>query len=214
MAQKSAGQSLLENSYDLSTPEDNRAYYDALAQSYDSGFVKELGYSYPLIVAAIYRREAGVEDVPVLDVGCGTGIVAEGLGLPAEAIDGIDISPEMLKLADAKNVYRRLIDADLTKSLDHLGDTYGAVVSAGTFTHGHLGPEPLGKLLGVARRGALFVIGINERHYAAHGFAETLAALESAGRIGGLKSERRPIYDKAGHDQSGDHAFIMQYRKA
>jgi SAM-dependent methyltransferase len=214
MAGKSDGQSILENAYQLHTPDDNRTYYDAFAETYDTDFVQAMGYSYPATVAAIYRREAVAEDVPVADIGCGTGIVAEALQLPAHCIDGIDISPEMLRLAEEKSLYRRLIAADLTQSLDVLGHDYGGVVSAGTFTHGHLGPESLRGLLAIARSGAVFVIGINEAHFGTHGFGEVLNEMVRAGLIRGLKSDRRPIYDKQGHDHSGDHALIVQFRKA
>ena len=213
MAKPSAGQSLLEDAYDLNTPDDNRAYYDPLAQSYDTQFVEALGYSYPKTVAAIYRREATAQDVPVIDMGCGTGIVAEGLRLPAELVDGVDISPEMLRLAEAKELYGRLFAADLTQSLDALPHGYGGVISAGTFTHGHLGPEVLRSLLGLARHGGLFVIGINEKHFAAHGFGATFEALEAEGAIGGVRTERRAMYDKAGHDHSNDHALVVIYRR-
>lgn len=213
MAKKSDGQSILENAYQLHTPDDNRVYYDAFAETYDTDFVEAMGYSYPTTVAAIYLREAGRDDIPVADIGCGTGIVAEALGLPAQSIDGIDISPEMLRLAEEKGLYRRLIAADLTQSLDLLGRDYGGVVSAGTFTHGHLGPEPMCNLLTIVRSGALFVIGINEAHFGTHGFGDVLNGMMRDGFIRGLKTDRRPIYDKQGHDHSGDHALIVQFRK-
>ena len=213
MAKAADGQSILENAYQLHTPDDNRTYYDAFAETYDKDFVEAMGYSYPATVAAVYLREAGADDVPVADIGCGTGIVAETLRLPAQSIDGIDISPEMLRLAAVKGLYRSLIAADLTQSLESLGHGYGGVVSAGTFTHGHLGPEPLRNLLNIARSGALFVIGINEAHFGKLGFRDVLDQLERDGLIHGLKAERRPIYDKQGHDHSNDHAFIVQFRR-
>jgi hypothetical protein len=36
MIEKSAGQTLLENAYKLSTPADNAEYYDASASTYDT----------------------------------------------------------------------------------------------------------------------------------------------------------------------------------
>jgi SAM-dependent methyltransferase len=48
------------------------------------------------------------------DLGCGTGrtgawLKAHGVG----AIDGVDLTPEMLAVAGAKDIYRRLVGADL-----------------------------------------------------------------------------------------------------
>ena len=52
------------------------------------------------------------------------------------------------------------------------------MVSAGTFTHGHVGPDALDELLRVARKGAVFVLSINAAHFEARGFAAKFAALE------------------------------------
>jgi SAM-dependent methyltransferase len=53
----------------------------------------------------------------VADLGCGTGrtgmwLRQSGVG----AIDGVDLTPEMLNLARSKGVYRRLIEADLVST--------------------------------------------------------------------------------------------------
>jgi hypothetical protein len=42
----------------------------------------------------------------------------------------------------------------------------------GTFTKGHLGPQPINEPLRVATPGAHFARGLNIDHYAAHGFAD------------------------------------------
>ena len=58
MIEKSAGQTLLENAYKLSTPEDNVDYYDAFASTYDTDFADALGWHYPAAIAAAYRDPA------------------------------------------------------------------------------------------------------------------------------------------------------------
>ena len=151
MPPKTPGQSILENAYKLATPSDNVAYYDAFAPSYDSDFVAQMGYQYPKAIADAYRRAATPDDRPIADIGCGTGLVAAELGLPDIPIDGMDISSEMLAVAGRKALYRSLTRIDLTNPLTP--NTYGAVLSSGTFTHGHLGPEPLRGLLDIARSG-------------------------------------------------------------
>jgi len=211
---KSAGQSLLENAYKLSTPEDNVDYYDAFASSYDAEFADALGYSYPAAIVAIYRDAASQSDTPIADIGCGTGLVATALNFPREQVDGIDISSEMLGIAKEKQLYRSLYKVDLTKSLDKIANDYGAVLSAGTFTSGHLGPEPLESLLGIARANALFVIGVKKAYFLEAGFEPFLRNLEKGGLINGLQIAEVPVYADVGHDHSDDTAFVLVYRKS
>jgi hypothetical protein len=68
------------------------------------------------------------------------------------------------------------------------------VISAGTFTHGHLGPAALSTLIRFGRPGAMFAIGINAEHYAARGFAGHLAAELAAGTIRYLEPRIVEIY--------------------
>lgn len=208
---KPPGQSILENAYNLATPGDNAAYYDAFAATYDSDFVAQMGYKYPKAIANAYHRNATPEDTPIADVGCGTGLVAAELALPNTAIDGMDISPEMLAVAGQKSLYRTLACVDLTGPLTP--NTYGAVLSSGTFTHGHLGPSPLRNLLQIARPGALFIIGVNQHHFEAQGFGAVLDAMIADGTTTPVSIEEIQMYSKQGHDHSNDRALILQYRK-
>jgi SAM-dependent methyltransferase len=51
----------------------------------------------------------------VADLGCGTGRTGVWLRqLGVAAIDGVDLTPEMLAVAESKGVYRRLVEANVT----------------------------------------------------------------------------------------------------
>ncbi|WP_323671157.1 class I SAM-dependent methyltransferase [Candidatus Poriferisodalis multihospitum] len=143
----------LDDAYAVDGPEDNRKLYASWAETYESVFLAENDYEYHLHVAAAFCGGENLRnglDGPVLDVGCGTGVVgAELARLGVGVIDGIDISPEMLakaaaKMHEGRATYRQLFEADLTGRLDLGSDAYAGIVSAGAFTHGHLGPEPAG----------------------------------------------------------------------
>ena len=76
------------------------------------------------------------------------------------AIDGIDISQGMLDKAAEKGLYADLRVADMTQPLDLISDHYGAVISSGVFTTGHVGSEGVGQLLAVCETGGHLVITV------------------------------------------------------
>lgn len=212
MAKQSPGKDLLENAYKLNSPDDNIAYYNKLAPSYDTDFAQELGYALPQAIADSYRALHTNDDAPIIDVGCGTGLLADALNETGLVMDGLDISAAMLKIAQSKLYYRKLHEVDLTKPVDSGIKNYGAILSCGTFTHGHLGPDALQRLFAMAKTGALFVLSINKEHYTHLGFESQIQTLLKAGRIKTLNLQELDIYSKAGHEHSDDRAFIVSFR--
>lgn len=195
----------LDEAYALKTPEDNRRLYAGWAETYDEEFARQTGYRLPEAVAAAYASIGG--GGPVLDVGAGTGLVAERLAARGIGpVDGTDISPEMLARAEAKGVYRRLIAGDVTVGLDLPGDRYAGIVSAGTFTLGHLGPGALSGLFALARPGARVALSVNAAHYEAESFGAALARLPLAD----LALSEVPIYAENGV-HGADRAFIVTF---
>ncbi len=211
---ESPGKQLLENAYQLKTPEDSRAYYDKLAKHYDEDFVNGLAYQLPVQVQAVFSALATANDSPILDVGCGTGVIGDLLARDNVIMDGADISPAMLAVCEKKGCYRKLFDVDLTQSIEVICNQYGAVVSSGTFTHGHLGTTPFIDLLKVARAGALFVITINKAHYEKLGFSRAIDQLIKDKRIQKLKTDTVNIYADSNHSHSADEGLIVSFRKA
>ena len=208
----------LEDAYALQTPEDNVALYRHWAETYDVEFARDRGYQYPQIIADIYARHSKPADTPVLDVGSGTGLVASALQAHHSVdtqltIDGVDISPEMLAVSRTKNVYRHLFEADLTQSIDLPEKQYGAVVSAGTFTHGHVGPEALIKLLRLCRAGALFVIGVNGTAFDQYHFGSHFAALQADQHITPIEFIRVQYYATATDGHAADQGYAALFRK-
>lgn len=168
----------LDAAYALQTPQDNQRLYAQWAESYDTSFAEAMSYQMPRIVALIYA-EVGLGARPILDVGAGTGLLVKEMPMRGGLeFDALDISPQMLEVAGRRGVYRALLEADLTEKLPIDDATYGAVLSAGTFTHGHVGPEALDELLRIAKPNAVFVLGINAEHFEERGFGTKFAALE------------------------------------
>lgn len=202
----------LDAAYKLKTPQDNQALYRDWAQSYDAGFANAMGYQLPAHVARSFAELGGAG--PVLDIGAGTGLLGEHLqSLGNWEIDGLDLSAEMLREAARKGHYRDTFVADLTQSLQ-LGDgQYGGIVSSGTFTHGHVGPDALEELLRVAAAGALFCLSINAEHFEARGFEAKFAQLRT--RITGFDLQTVSIYGaEADAVHANDKGHIACFRKS
>ena len=207
---------LLKDAYAVKTPEDSIKYYKDFSKVYDDTYVEGMSYVYHKYVAKellIYFKGNG----PICDVGCGTGLIGEELlKLNSKLIiDGVDISPEMIDVANKKSIYRNLYPFDLTKPIEDIPNNYRAVVSSGTFTHGHLGPEALINLLSLCRDEAIYAIGINGLHYIEKGFESTLENLEKSSRIELINVVQHDIYsDKLNLDnQKNQKAFICIFRK-
>ncbi|MGC6497088.1 MAG: class I SAM-dependent DNA methyltransferase [Candidatus Puniceispirillaceae bacterium] len=206
------GTALLDGAYALETPDDHLDYYREFAAYYDRSFADALGYIYPQAIARVLAA-CPLGSGPVLDIGCGTGLVATAIHTqaPQTVIHGVDLSPEMLEKARDKDAYAALFAADLTGDISHLPGGYAGIVSAGTFTHGHLGPEPLSALLHHCARGAVAVIGVNRQHFDAEGFETALAGLHDAGRISEPVLKEVRIYDGSDADHADDTAFVLQF---
>jgi predicted TPR repeat methyltransferase len=209
----------LKDAYALRTPEDSVRLYRGWAGDYDETFARAMGYVAPREIVRAYLREAGADAGapldpvldPILDVGAGTGLVAEHLrGL---SVDAVDISQEMLDAAGAKGLYRRRIRADLTGPLPIAAAEYAGFVSAGTFTHGHVGPVCLPELMRIARPGAVFALSINAQAFDQAGFGSAFAGLVADGAITPVRFHRAPIYEGAAHEHARDTMLVAVFRR-
>ena len=193
----------LSRAYAIRGPEDCARVYADWAASYDAGFAGAMDYRLPAHVAAAFLAAGGRG--PVLDVGAGTGLCGAALraqGFEGE-IDAVDLVLAMLEAARAKGVYRGLHVADITQALPVAGP-YGGLVSSGTFTHGHVGPEALGPLVAVLAPGALLAVSVNLGVWDRLGFEAAFAALQ--GRLAVRQRLEVPIYGAAAAVLDPGHA--------
>ncbi|PTB65196.1 S-adenosyl-L-methionine-dependent methyltransferase [Trichoderma citrinoviride] len=125
--------------------QDCMSLYDKWAATYNAEVGdKAQNYVAPEIVAQVaLRLSQDLAQDTILDAGCGTGLVGQALAQTgAKTIDGLDLSPAMLKVAKETGVYRNLFQADLTQRVQHQEGLYDLVTCVGTFTNGHVGPDP------------------------------------------------------------------------
>ena len=209
----------LADAYAVKTPQDSRRLYAQWAQTYNETFINANKYVYPRAVAELFAKHVSeIAITAVVDIGCGTGAVGSYLAnlRPEITIDGYDISPEMLAQAaltrrvDNSPVYRNLLEVDLTASLPK--QTFDAMTTAGTFTHGHLGPETLVALIDLVRVDGWFVIGVNAEHFEARGFASVINNIVKTGVISQPEIHVVNVYE-VGSPHYGDCAKVNIFQR-
>ncbi len=91
-----------------------RGLFEDYADRFDSHLVGSLGYRAPdLILDALPPGDFGL----ALDLGCGTGLMGNAVRSRVAALAGCDLSPAMVEKAREKDLYDRLVVADLVSFL-------------------------------------------------------------------------------------------------
>ncbi len=200
----------LDAAYALKTPDDSRELYGAWAKTYDHTFVSETGYVLHSAVADAFVKAGGTG--PVLDVGAGTGLCGQVLyARDVGPLHGTDISNEMLAEADRKKCYERLFVGDILAGLPVPDAEYSGIVSSGTFTLGHVGPEGLDEVVRVLKPGGLAVISVRDVHFLAADFEASLLRIQA--RLSRFAKTLVPIYAGSEHENANDKAFLLHLRK-
>jgi predicted TPR repeat methyltransferase len=158
------------------------AAYGDWAEKYDHDLLREMGYVAPRIAVSLLKEHLAHEGARVLDAGCGTGIVGELLHQKGYGhIEGLDCSPPMLEKAGAKGIYKALNRGDLNKNLDIAANTYDAVISVGTFTCGHVGPEAFEELVRITRPGGWVCFTVREQAWEEDNYRHRIEDMERRG---------------------------------
>lgn len=131
--------------------------FDAFAPTFEKRLVETLGYRAPWDLARLLTEVAERPRIGrALDLGCGTGLVAEAVdaalaqagGTTVEVWTGVDLSPRMLEQAAAKGRYARLEEAEILAFLAATPERFDLVAAADVLIYlGEVGPL----LSGIAR---------------------------------------------------------------
>jgi len=70
-------------------------------------------------------------DLNIIDLGCGTGLCGEYLQPLASCLDGVDLSPHMLKIATAKKLYDNLHCKEILDFLQENDSSYDLITASG-----------------------------------------------------------------------------------
>jgi len=153
----------LSGAYKLTNPDQAQEFYQGWAEGYDAEIV-ENQYITPQRCAEALIQHAAAPWAPVMDLGCGTGV--SGVALKAagfECIDGYDFSPAMLEKAAAKDLYRALAIADLSKPLEIAEGVYQNAAAIGCITPEYMPPTALDEILSKLPQGGALAFSVNDR---------------------------------------------------
>ncbi|MBX8825829.1 methyltransferase [Ochrobactrum sp. SFR4] len=101
---------------DAAPPAYIEALFDAYAPDFEESLVDKLQYCGPQKLAGLIARHFPERSYQhVLDLGCGTGLMGEEIHQRSGLLSGADLSEAMLKKADEKQIYTRLIKADVNQ---------------------------------------------------------------------------------------------------
>ena len=168
--------------------------YKEWATDYDTDTVNRFGYVAHVASAEALDKVLRNKAAVILDAGCGTGLVGEELVKRGySAIDALDYSREMLDEAERKKIYRRHLQADLSKPLDFEENAYDAVVCAGTFTYGHVKAHAFDELVRITRPGGIICFTIRDGAYQDYDYRSEMLRME-AGETWELQELREQDY--------------------
>ena len=114
-----------------------RDLFDNFSSHFDQRLVKDLQYTSPIKLKKLFSK---TEDPTssygsLLDLGCGTGFVGEIFADIVNHKTGVDLSPKMIEVAAAKNIYDHFTVAAITDFLEKDTATYDLIIAADVFVY-------------------------------------------------------------------------------
>jgi predicted TPR repeat methyltransferase len=104
--------------------------YKTFAASYESRMLEDLKYVGPERIEDLVKFALGDQDgLSILDLGCGSGLAGVIMKRRAAEMVGVDLSAEMIELAQARKIYDRLEVAEITGWLEQGRDVFDLIVS-------------------------------------------------------------------------------------
>lgn len=171
----------LTSAHALRGTSETRGFYDAWASRYEADLLAA-GYATPARIAGALHRTGTPTEARVLDFGCGTGL--SGMALVARGytrIDGCDLSPEMMALAEARQIYGRLHGSQGPLPPEILPGDHDVITATGAIGHGAGPATLLGDLAALLPPGGRLAFSLNDPTLADPAYQGALAALCDGG---------------------------------
>ena len=141
---------------------DSRELYASWAATYDKE-VQKNGYATPKRIANALKDVVTDQSDFILDYGCGTGL--SGFALQAvgfENINGLDVSQEMVSLAEKKSIYKNLKVFDPFTEIPVQPDQYKIITAIGVIGVGAAPLQVFDSLFTLLPQNGLFAFSFND----------------------------------------------------
>ncbi len=200
----------VDAAYNIEDEADMVEFYRKWAEDYDHQMLDVLGYVSPTRIATQLGQYLTDTEGSVFDVGCGTGLTCVYLAERGyQNLDGIDLSPDMVRVAGQRGIYRELLVGDINQEIERDDVSYDAVISSCTFTHGHVGPQPLDEIFRILKPGGYLACTVHRDLWESMGFKDKFAGLIDAGTAVCLQQQLDSYY-RNGEDEG----WFCVYQKA
>lgn len=182
--------------------------FDGCAEYFEHHLVDELGYRAPQDLYAAVSRLTGSdpEKLDVMDLGCGTGLCGPLFRGMAETLTGVDLSQGMLAKAAQREVYDRLIEADIVDELRRHEQAYDLVISADVFIYVGALDAVFGAVARALRPGGLFAFSIEVEE--GNGYS-----LRPSGRYAQSRGYIRQLAENSGLRKVSTDACVLRMDK-
>jgi predicted TPR repeat methyltransferase len=104
--------------------------FDEYAPRFDSALTERLNYRGPQLLKEGVMRVWPQPFSRVFDLGCGTGLAGAAFRGDAAWLGGVDLSPAMVKKAEARKIYDQLEAGDMTAALLALAEPCDLILAA------------------------------------------------------------------------------------
>jgi len=127
--------SLLGNTTDCPPRQYVEAVFNSYANRFENHLINNLKYKMPSLLKEVFLDLNLVEGKlkKVIDLGCGTGLAGVEFRDIAESLIGIDLSENMIREAEKKNIYDELYVDDIIDRLESLETKFELFISSDVF---------------------------------------------------------------------------------
>jgi len=186
-----------------------RAYYDDWAETYDDT-LRQWGYEAPDRVAQRMAARLNPSQATILDAGCGTGMT--GLALQQagfKMIDGLDLSPESVKLAALCGAYRNVVEHSLAQPLPFVDAAYDGIQCVGVFTYLSEPESVLREFARVTRPGGTLIFTQRSDLYESLSFDDRLGKLNAEQGLWHIVDRSEPSPYLPNHPDFADRIQVI-----